>query len=274
MRFSTLFISLVLATAMLASPAFASFGQAGNPCPLYSQSSAGPLDFDSAVYKDSPDTILLDNCDLKDSDVTKLVVWLNAHPDIDHVSIENNNLHADAAKQLSSVAQLQVLFMGNNYIGNEGAAAFSSNQTLILLDLDNNQIDDNGARELAKNTHLLELDINNNRITDQAMPALIEMPSLIDLRVEANALTDASAVTLAGSKLRNLFISNNYITDKGAVVLSKSKTISGLHIQYNRIGKSGIQALLGNPNFNVPIDQNPYAGLFVEGNPGADVNKK
>lgn len=150
-------------------------------------------------------TLILDGLNVEDGVVTEFVApFLREHPEINMVSINNNNLTEKSIEALATLTTVMYLFLRGNNFGATGAMMLAQNPYFRSLALDDNHIGDAGLVAFRDNTTLESLNANRCLITDVGVEAIAKNTSL-------------TFVSLTG---------NEGITEKGVALLDQNTKIA------------------------------------------------
>ncbi|XP_072892381.1 NACHT, LRR and PYD domains-containing protein 14-like isoform X3 [Hemitrygon akajei] len=196
---------------------------------------------------------------------------LRATPSLTRLEVGNNNLGDSGVKTLSTAlkdpnCKMQKLCLSKNGLTADCARDLTSivaaNPTLTELDLDQNQLGDSGVEVLSEalrksNCNVQELSLNDNSLTASAAEhlasALGNNPSLTALSLGDNNLGDSGVKLLSEAlkttdcNIQELRLNNNGLTPSCAEDLASalvtSDTLTGLNLNDNNLGDSGVKVL-------------------------------
>ena len=113
-----------------------------------------------------------------DQDIQEVIVpFLNEHPEIENICLNNNNIGDNGAKALASVKSLKAIGIRHNHIGDDGAKAFAISDSIEHLGIANNKIGDVGFKALASNPSIKTLNAYEDAttvISEAAKQAILE----------------------------------------------------------------------------------------------------
>ncbi|XP_072894820.1 NACHT, LRR and PYD domains-containing protein 3-like isoform X2 [Hemitrygon akajei] len=196
---------------------------------------------------------------------------LRTTPSLTRLEVGNNNLGDSGVKTLSTAlkdpnCKMQKLCLSKNGLTADCARDLTSivaaNPTLTELDLDQNHLGDSGVEVLSEalrksNCNVQELSLNDNSLTASAAEhlasALGNNPSLTALSLGDNNLGDSGVKLLSEAlkttdcNIQELRLNNNGLTPSCAEDLASalvtSDTLTGLYLNDNNLGDSGVKVL-------------------------------
>ena len=128
--------------------------------------------------------LVLDGCQIKDEDIITICEYLDKHPNVTK------------------------LWLDQNQITSEGVETLSKNKTVTFLSLWQNKIDDKGAIILAENNEsIVHLNLYDNQITEKGKSALEDMLNRNQNKVKAsniNMMVLGGFIAVAGIALTAL----------------------------------------------------------------------
>ena len=140
-------------------------------------------------------------------------------------------IHDDAAKQIASLPNLEVLLLGDTTIGNDGWRRLTSLQKLKRLNVAKCEIDDDALRGISSLADLELLRVGGNRFTDAGLAEIAQLPKLRHLIIRFAPITDAGLKPLADLKgLESLYLEGTQVTESGERELLRARP--DLHIHF------------------------------------------
>lgn len=219
---------------------------------------------------DNENSLELFNCTITNERLPAIVSYLNAHPDITALDLDNNAISGNTANVslLGTLKYVTKLTAKNNPLGDKGAIAISRNTHFTHVELEYAQIGESGTRALAANksiayliltanpvgdgigafatnTTLKGLDLSFNSLNEKSIGLLAQNKSIWLLSMVKTGLSDKALITLGSmQRLRVLFAKENAITDTGIQGLASLKTsLQHMDLSQNRISNTGAAAL-------------------------------
>lgn len=183
------------------------------------------------------DTMLgLDDCQLQDDDMLAVADFLKNKPNIDFVSLFNNQLTSKGAETLVGI------------------------QTIRALILDNNSVDDEGAKKLAETKNIKSLSLSYNKITDTGVEYLAKNESITDLILDGLHITPTGAKALGDNKTITYLQLNNdkFFGDFGAIALGNNTTLQTLYLDNDHITDFGARAFINSPVNTLDLSGNSF----------------
>jgi Leucine-rich repeat (LRR) protein len=194
-----------------------------------------------AVLKEIREDIFLENKitidgeDVGDEEVERLTDALRTNTRIKKVSVLETNAGDKSALLLSTLGNVESLFIYDikitsvgikallssrlksltiisSQLGDEGWEEIENNETLEHLDVGCNSITSKGANLIAKSKTINSLNFLQNRLDDECTPYLARMPSLRNLILTTNRITNVGARILKASKIKDICLAQNLIT--------------------------------------------------------------
>ncbi len=197
---------------------------------------------------------------VEDSDIPRIITYLQNHPAINALNLANNfDLTSGAMAKLATVTTLTALNLARDFKdcennictgGLEGkdTLAFANNTSLTYLNLYNNSIGDEGAINIAKNPHLTILDVSANNISDLGGQALAQNKLLEELDLGENeGITSKTALALSeNTALHHLELQQTKVDDEGAIALASKLRLDYLALGEDNITDKSAQAFADN----------------------------
>lgn len=125
---------------------------------------------------------------LKDENMPELAAFLENHPEITSVSLQNNEIGDKGAAILVGVNSILSLDLANNKINDKGTKEFRkalvNNETLKELILDGNDITYKTIKRLAEHKALSKLSLQSIGIWDKSTDALNRNKTLFEVHVD------------------------------------------------------------------------------------------
>lgn len=172
---------------------------------------------------------------------------------LNYLFISNSKLNAKDTLYFKQLTHLNSFLLSSsddsNGLGDEGFKFISSLPDLENIYLYNQNITDAGAEVISQNNQLVYIGLSYNKITDKGAIALAHMPALDMLIIDSNPIGDIGGVELANSPLLTLSIENNLLTDVTALAFA-ARTLPMNHLVAggNHFSPSAMDAVRNNPN--------------------------
>src|SRR5262245_61694675 len=134
----------------------------------------------------------------------------------------SSHITDDGLECLSSMLQLEVLYLNDKQITDLGVRHLARLKGLRFLDLEGTQITDAAIPYLKLLGRLRNLNLTSTPITDTGVSYLKLLPQLHELRLGRTQITDAGIANLQSlPQLRDLWLECANITDAGAASLGE-----------------------------------------------------
>ena len=136
-----------------------------------------------------------------------------------------------AAKHIASLANLEVLALGETTIGNAGWRRLMSLTKLKRLNVAKCEIDDEALRGISSLADLELLRVGSSRLTNIGLAEIAKLPKLRHLIIRFAPITDAGLKPLADLKgLESLYLEGTNVTEAGERELLRARP--DLHIHF------------------------------------------
>jgi len=204
-----------------------------------------PLTIEAIEKGISNTKLTLRNQGIQSNDIPMLCDYLGQHPEIKKLDLCNNSI-GDAGAERLSATNLEGMDLSNNQISHLGAAALAKSLSLQKLIMGNNFIGDEGAKAFKNNNNLILLGLSGNKITSTGAAALAELTTVRTLDLSNNIIRDIGFAAFArNTSITELHVSRCEIDPWGVFdFLKANQTVVSLQISENRLGDSGVAALL------------------------------
>lgn len=197
---------------------------------------------------DEDGELVLNNCNLNDSDIPAVMVYLKAHPEIDTVFAPQNNLTSKGAVLLAQDLSLHGLFLTENNIGSEGAEAIAAMPEITQVLLVLNRVGDAGAIALSRNPKIDMLMLSDNTIGPKGVAALRNTHATL-LYLDGNQVDLPSIESLSkNTTIQALAVDNTNLTDVEAILLTHIPGLYELDVADNPITQTAIDSIAQNPS--------------------------
>lgn len=197
----------------------------------------------------------LSNCNLTPQNAISILNYLNTHPNITELQIDNNPAFGSAGiKVLAQNTTVETLSITGSNVDGDGYAALAKNATLkhlIRQDWDDDRFD--GPSQLAGNTSLTSVNFENGRLSTEAVLALSKIQSLEEINLSSwdlNITTESILALNTLPKLKSLNVAGEYLSDKDLATLASNTNLYELGIgEYiYGAGSATLAAIAKNPN--------------------------
>jgi hypothetical protein len=146
-----------------------------------------PKKFHETFLKASDTSELdLNSQSIVDAEIFIIVSFLNTHPAIKTLRMNDNLIKSQGAMILGQNTTLEVLFLNRNKIDDKGAIALAKNTNFKTLHLSGNQITEVGAAAFMNNQTLLKLNLSVNNISSPGFMFLSHNQRLTTLDIRDN----------------------------------------------------------------------------------------
>lgn len=209
----------------------------------------------------------LSSCNLTAKEAPEILTYLNAHPDITTLDVDNNAYFDDGIALLAKTKTLQTLSASNTNLSKKGFTALSSNQSIThLIDRTDDSIGNDPASDpqyLSGNKKLISVDFNYKNVTNDVLLALANITTLEDINISNASYIDGGAAIALSQlpKLTKLDLSQVYVTDNTGVVIASNANLTQLGIL---AGSQTITAIANNKNItklSLSCDKNTVATI-------------
>ncbi len=134
-------------------------------------------------------------------------------------------------KHIASLANLEVLALGETTIGNAGWRRLMSLTKLKRLNVAKCEIDDEALRGISSLADLELLRVGSSRLTNVGLAEIAKLPKLRHLIIRFAPITDAGLKPLADLKgLESLYLEGTNVTEAGERELLRARP--DLHIHF------------------------------------------